>query len=133
MMEWQVSGLTNRMIPSPPRTFEDLARLCGIFSDLDLFLWLQNKFPPGNYIEQQNALALKETAIRMIGEALEKTGKLRLKHCYVTRDKEVRSIWKKREGKPERNEIVESDFYDGFSREDESKEDRDWNRMVEPA
>jgi ATP-dependent RNA helicase SUPV3L1/SUV3 len=94
----EVSGLSQTMIPRKPKSFEDLSALCGIFSDLDLFLWLQNKFPPGNYIEQQNAQALKEIAITMITEALENTERLRLTHCYATRDKRVRLEWKRNKG-----------------------------------
>lgn len=120
----EISGLTNRMIPRKPKTFEDLAQLCGVFSDLDLFLWLQNKFPPGNFIEQQNAMALRETAIRMVGEALEQTGKLRLKHCYVKRDKQVRREWQERQRKRQEGKV---NMGNNRSKDDD---DDDWNRMV---
>eukprot|EP00977_Amphora_coffeiformis_P020070 scaffold7825_cov162-Amphora_coffeaeformis.AAC.1 len=131
----EVSGLPNRMIVRQPKTFEDLAQLCGIFSDLDLFLWLQNKFPPGNYIEQQNAAALKETAIRMIGEALERTSKLKLKHCYVTRDKRVRATWKqRRERKTARNELaLDQRNEKSATNDDDEEEDPDWDRIAENA
>jgi Mitochondrial degradasome RNA helicase subunit C terminal len=66
----QSSGLTKNMIPKPATTFGDLARLCLIFIELDLFLWLQRKFPPGNMIEQQTAHGLRERAIQFISDAL---------------------------------------------------------------
>jgi hypothetical protein len=66
----QSSGLTKNMIPKPATTFQDLARLCLIFMELDLFLWLQRRFPPGNMIEQQTANGLRDRAIQFISEAL---------------------------------------------------------------
>jgi hypothetical protein len=66
----QSSGLTKNMIPKPPQTFGDLAKLCLIFSELELFLWLQRKFPPGNMIEQQAANTLRERAIEYISDGL---------------------------------------------------------------
>ena len=123
----EVSGLPNRTVPRMPKTFEDLAQLCAIFSELDLFLWLQNKFPPGNYIEQQNALALKETATRIIGEALQQTHKLRLQHCYVSRDNKVRKEWNRLQQakqEMENNKDTKND-------DDDGEEDADWNRVIE--
>lgn len=110
------------MIPRKPKTMEDLARLCGIFSDVDLFLWLQNKFPPANYIEQRTALELKESAVRMIGESLQDTAKLRLNHCYIKRDKSVRKEWERRN----RGRKQHDEFRDGEGSEQED----DWNRLV---
>jgi Mitochondrial degradasome RNA helicase subunit C terminal len=66
----QHSGLTKNMIPKAAKSFEDLARLCGIFSELELFLWLQRKFPPGNMMEQQAANVLRERAIQLISTGL---------------------------------------------------------------
>lgn len=66
----QSSGLTKNMIPKPPKTFGDLARLCLIFNELELFLWLQRKFPPGNMIEQQAANSMRERAIVYISDGL---------------------------------------------------------------
>jgi Mitochondrial degradasome RNA helicase subunit C terminal/Suv3 C-terminal domain 1 len=66
----QVAGLTHNMIPKGPKSFEDLAHLCGIFNELELFLWLQKKFPPGNMMEQHTAQALKEQTITMITQGL---------------------------------------------------------------
>ena len=128
----EISGLPNRMIPRKPKTFEDLAQLCGIFSDLDLFLWLQQKFPPGNVIEQQNALALKETAIRMVGEALQRTSKLKLSHCYVRRDKQVRTEWQQRQkGRQEADKLMMQNRSKGNG--DTEDDDADWNRMANDA
>lgn len=72
----QSSGLTKNMIPKPPKTFRDLARLCLIFGELELFLWLQRKFPPGNMIEQQAAFAMRERAIQYISDGLNNVRKL---------------------------------------------------------
>ena len=66
----QSSGLTKNMIPKPPKTFSDLAQLCVIFNELELFLWLQRKFPPGNMIEQQAANSMRERAIQYIADGL---------------------------------------------------------------
>lgn len=66
----EVSGLTHSMMPRRPTSFADLSRLCSVFSELELFLWLQKKFPPGNMMEEQAALGRKEHAIQLIGAAL---------------------------------------------------------------
>lgn len=66
----QSSGLTKNMIPKPPQSFRDLGKLCLIFTELELFLWLQRKFPPGNMIEQQTAHALRDTTIAYISDGL---------------------------------------------------------------
>jgi hypothetical protein len=43
----EVSGLTHSMMPRRPLSFYDLPRLySSVFSVLELFLWLQKKFPP---------------------------------------------------------------------------------------
>ena len=52
----EVSGLKRSSFPRRPKSFEDLSLLCSIFSQLDVFLWLQKKFPPGNVMEEQTAL-----------------------------------------------------------------------------
>lgn len=66
----QVAGLTHSMVPKGPKNFNDLDRLCGVFNELELFLWLQKKFPPGNMMEQHTAQTLKEQAIKMITHGL---------------------------------------------------------------
>lgn len=58
------------MIPKQPKTFDDLARLCSIFNEIDLFLWLQRKFPPGNMIEQIAANSMRERTIEYITDGL---------------------------------------------------------------
>lgn len=92
----EVSGLSHSMRPRRPQTFDDLSRLCGIFNDIEQFLWLQQKFPPGNIMEQQAALTLKELAIEFIGAglAMSDSGKLKLDHCYISRDQRIRNVWK---------------------------------------
>jgi ATP-dependent RNA helicase SUPV3L1/SUV3 len=74
----EVSGLTRSMAPRRPSSFDELSRLCGIFNELELFLWLQKKFPPGNMMEMQAALARKEHTINFISESLAMTDKLKL-------------------------------------------------------
>jgi ATP-dependent RNA helicase SUPV3L1/SUV3 len=119
----EVSGLSNKTIPRKARTFDDLALICNIFSEVDLFLWLQNKFPPGNYIEQQNAMALKERAIELIGEALQDTSKIRLTHCYIKRDQQVRQAYKKNQKTLKAQEFTVVD-------EDEWEDDDDeWDEL----
>lgn len=83
----EVSGLTYDMNPRAPKTFADLGRLCSIYNELEVFLWLQQKIPPGNMLEEQAALARKERTIHMIGEGL-----LMVRHflhfnfnCYTVR------------------------------------------------
>jgi len=58
------------MIPKKPRSFDELSQLCNTYGDLELFLWLQRKFPPGNLMETHTATVLKEDAIRLIAETL---------------------------------------------------------------
>lgn len=82
----QSSGLTNNMIPKPPKTFRDLARLCLIFGELELFLWLQRKFPPGNMIEQQAANAMRERAIAYISDGLNNVRKFPV---FLTNDEKL--------------------------------------------
>lgn len=67
----QVAGLTHSMIPKPAQSFEQLARLCSMFNELELFLWLQYKFPPGNMMEQLTAQQRKEQAMKYISEGLQ--------------------------------------------------------------
>lgn len=67
----EVPGLSHHTIPKRARNFSDLARLCHIFSELDLFLWLQKKFPPANLMERQSALSRREQSAHFIGEGLQ--------------------------------------------------------------
>jgi ATP-dependent RNA helicase SUPV3L1/SUV3 len=107
----EVSGVSSRTPLVRPKSFEDLARLCGLYNELELFLWLQNKFS-GSIMEEQTALARKELAIKLIGEALSSADKLKLDHCYISRDKQLRDSWKARQNGS------------GF---DEDESDANWN------
>ena len=139
----QSSGLTKHMIPKPPKTFLDLARLCLIFSELELFLWLQRKFPPGNMIEQQAASAMRERAIEYISDGLNnvrnkkysrlknmdhiyshethtrafllsQAEELHLTHCYVKRDRGIREKWTASQSKNDDMEEEFNDWNDSF-------------------
>lgn len=66
----EVSGLSIQNLPRNPSSFDDLAQLCGIYSEIELFLWLQKKFE-GSKMEEQTALLMKEQTIELIGAALE--------------------------------------------------------------
>ena len=58
-----------------------------------LFLWLQNKFPPSNAVEQQAAIANKETTLEFINEALAHTENLKLSHSYIRQAAHHRANW----------------------------------------
>lgn len=66
----EVAGVRSRAIQTKPESFDHLANLCSSYSELDLFLWLQRKFPPGNEMEMQLAQTLKEEVIEVIRETL---------------------------------------------------------------
>jgi hypothetical protein len=82
----EVPGLPQNLRPKHPSTFDDLSRLCSVYSLLELFLWLQNKFPPVNLMELQTALSRKERTIELIGEGLALSDRLKLGHSYINRD-----------------------------------------------
>eukprot|EP00591_Stephanopyxis_turris_P017190 CAMPEP_0195541874 /NCGR_PEP_ID=MMETSP0794_2-20130614/51314_1 /TAXON_ID=515487 /ORGANISM="Stephanopyxis turris, Strain CCMP 815" /LENGTH=74 /DNA_ID=CAMNT_0040675989 /DNA_START=351 /DNA_END=575 /DNA_ORIENTATION=+ len=46
-----------------------------------------------NIVEQQTAEALLERTTLLINEGLANSETLTLKHCYIKRDKNLRSIW----------------------------------------
>lgn len=102
----EVAGLTRGGIFKRAQSFFDLANLCGSYSEVELFIWLQNKFPPINLMEQQAALSRKEKAASFINLALQETDKLKLEHCYVKRDAALRSKWL--QSQREREEIGSS-------------------------
>jgi ATP-dependent RNA helicase SUPV3L1/SUV3 len=114
----EVPGLSQRLRPMRPKSFDDLSNLCSIYSDLELFLWLQNKFPPVNMMEQQAVLSRKERTIAMIGEGLHTSDKLKLEHSYVNRDLMLRDGFKSRQAKVRK--ILENDV-----------EEDDWNACAE--
>jgi Mitochondrial degradasome RNA helicase subunit C terminal len=120
----QVSGLKHTIIPRRPKSFEDLAQLCSIFSELDVFLWLQKKFPPGNVMEEQTALSRKEEAITIINQSLKRTEKLKLDHCYIRRDVRMRESWQ---------ETQSSESWEEQDEMNSEVDDADpgWNRGVE--
>ena len=94
----EVCGLSSRSVPKPAKSFNDLSYLCNIYGDVELFLWLQQKFPPSNAVEQQAAMARKETTLQFINEALANTDKLELKHDYVRTALRYRAIWESENG-----------------------------------
>lgn len=124
----EVSGLKHRALPRKPKSFEDLSRLCSIFSELDVFLWLQKKFPPGNVMEEQTALARKEEAIKLINRSLKRTDKLKLVHCYVQRDLRLREEWHDQRGESDWNEEEADESV--YSMDDEAHFESGWNRGV---
>ena len=90
LAQGQASGLsTNSISLKQAKSFDDLASLCELHNDLDLFLWLHGRFP-GNAMEQQTALTLKQRAIECIEEGLQETEDLQLKHNYIQRDARLR-------------------------------------------
>lgn len=104
----EAPGLKQNMRPNKPKSFDDLATLCSLYHEIELFLWLQNKFPPCNMVEQQAALLIKERTTEMINECLTNTEKLELNHCYHSRDRRLRQIWAaKQQGVYEETENVE--------------------------
>mmetsp|Transcript_8502 Transcript_8502/g.13041 ORF Transcript_8502/g.13041 Transcript_8502/m.13041 type:complete len:188 (-) Transcript_8502:1057-1620(-) len=92
----QAPGLDRKSIPRPAKSYEHLNSLCHLHNELELFLWLSLRFP-ANFVEQQTALTLKEKAIAYINEGIAKTSELKLRHCYIDRDKKLRKKWRKLE------------------------------------
>ena len=66
----EVAGLSSSLSLRKPQSLEDLTHLCHLFNSIELFLWLQKKFPPANAMEQHTALARREHAVEMIGQGL---------------------------------------------------------------
>lgn len=93
----EVCGLgSTASMPKSPKSFTDLANLCHLFNELELFMWLQKKFPPGNIMELQLAHSRRDEAIQCIGQGLANSDKLQLKHCYVKQAQYYRQIWEQR-------------------------------------
>jgi hypothetical protein len=83
------------MYPKPAKTFDDLGQLCSVHNELELFLWLHNRFPAtANVVERQSALALKEKTINYINEGLA-SDSLKVDHCYILRDQKLRQACQK--------------------------------------
>ena len=96
----EVFGLPSRSVPKKAKSFDDLSYLCNIYSDVDLFMWLQYKFPPGNQVELAAALARKEQTMQYINAALSATETLKLNHCYLKQSNRHRSSWEMDNGGP---------------------------------
>jgi len=89
----EVCGLPSRPVPKKAKTFGDLTHLCNIYADVDLFMWLQYKFPPSNQVEVAAALARREQTMEYINVALSSTDKLELNHCYLKAANRHRISW----------------------------------------
>ena len=85
----KVPGLHRDMRPMPPKSFDHLSSLCKVHQQLDLFMWLQNKFPT-NAVEVLRAAHLRDTTVSMINKALHDADKLSLNHDYISKDSRVR-------------------------------------------
>lgn len=101
-----------RRVPKTPKSIIDLTNLCSLYSEIQLFLWLQYKFA-GNVVEQQAALALVGQTIDLINQGLKDADKLSTKHNYISRDIRLRKVWKKNQDKRSR-----SDMADDFDNKD---------------
>jgi ATP-dependent RNA helicase SUPV3L1/SUV3 len=119
----QVSGLPSRSVPKKAKSFDDLSYLCGIYSDADLFMWLQFKFPPGHAVEHQAALARKQLTLEHINEALANTDSLKLNHCYIRQATRHRTLWQAEQGTIDikAGPIVD----DGYDEEEEDMDDEE--------
>lgn len=92
----QAAGISKSMIPKPAKSFDDIGTLCSLHNELELFIWLHNRFPANtNAVEQQTALAMKEKAIALINIGISESDKLKINHCYVARDQRLRQLAKK--------------------------------------
>lgn len=91
----EVCGLPSRTVPKKAKNFDELSHLCNMYSDADLFLWLQFKFPPSNAVEQQAAIFRKEQTLAFINEALANSENLKLNHSYISQSARYRAAWEK--------------------------------------
>jgi hypothetical protein len=121
----EVSGLPSRSVPKRAKSFDDLSYLCGIYSDADLFLWLQLKFPPGNAVEQAAAVARKEKTLEYINEALATSETLNLNHCYLKTATRLRKAWEAENGPSNRSAISYDDEPDVEKNDFSDDEDED--------
>ena len=112
----EVFGLPSRPVPKKAKSFDDLSHLCNIYADVDLFMWLQFKFPPGNAVELAAALARKERTMEYINSALLITEQLKLNHCYLEMSNRHRRVWEAESGR-ENNILI-----DDFMEDDEEEE-----------
>jgi len=90
----EVFGLKMRSFaPKRAKGFDDLSRLCSMHNELELFLWLDQKFT-GNAVERITAEQVRERTIDLINRGLTESDRLRLSHDYIRRDKKLRKEWK---------------------------------------
>ena len=123
LSEKKVFGLPMRSVPKNAKSFDDLSSLCELYSDSDLFLWLQYKFPPTNAVEHQAALARKEKALAFINSALANTEELKLNHCYIKHATRNRTAWETENGTEDKegfDDVSEDDDDDEYSDEEEA-------------
>jgi len=112
----EAAGLKARVAPKRPTSFDELSTMCDMHHELELFLWLSMRFP-GNIVEQQAALSLKDRVIDLIEEGLVTSEHLKLEHDYIKRDKRLRNNWIENNGNKSAypfldDEIEDDDFYD---------------------
>ena len=88
----ETPGLNRDVYPRKPKSFEDLDRLCSIYSQLELFQWLSLRLS-SNLVEQQTAEYLRDRTTTYINEGLMQSEKLKLNHCYITRDARLRAVF----------------------------------------
>lgn len=92
----KVPGIHRSMRPKEPTSFNNLAELCSVYHELDLFLWLQSKLPSNNALEEVRAQAMKEETIEKINRGLARADRLSLdRYDYLSRDNNLRTIWSK--------------------------------------
>ena len=85
-------------MPTSPRSFEDISRLCTIHSELELFMWLCLRYPE-NFVFEQTSLAVQERTIYFINQGLVNSDNLKLDHCYKQRDSRLRKSFAERQEK----------------------------------
>lgn len=88
----KVPGLHRTMRPRPAKSFDQLADLCSVHNQLELFLWLQKKFP-SNAVEVLQAGALLERTTVMINSGLYNAEKLKSQHDYISKDVRQKKRW----------------------------------------
>ena len=87
------------MVPlSEPKSFRDLTALCNMHAEMDLLLWLWSRFEGAehdNKSEKEFVMQLKDETIFLINCGLATADQLDLDHCYIEKDKRIRSSWNK--------------------------------------
>ena len=113
----EVPGLSYSMQPKAAKSLDNLADLCSLHHQLELFLWLHNKVIqkllmlaldlkydpltlvllhdkyPSNFVEAYRAIILKDRTSEMINNGLLKADRLSLKHDYVFSDARKKKEW----------------------------------------